>query len=232
MAILYEPTHVAHRGRRCPERGREWLSERRQRTGDRDRDRDAADFTFETDGGTWEPGLPDTAGAQNYAVAGWEGGAVGYPSGTDGSYLAFAVQSPLSASNPLIRYAGTDRTWTLPETSQDRLEAPAAGFDLVELTVPDSVSEGTDLSVSLTVENVAETDGRFLAALYWPTNEIADDDESHIVERTVEPGGEVTESVDIDTRYTATEAEPIMFSVDGHVSAEREVELTDAGSSY
>jgi hypothetical protein len=186
-------------------------------------------FAFEADGESWEPGLPDTAGAVNYAVAGREGGAVGSPLGVDGSYLAFAVPSPLSASNARIRYEGAGGgEWPLPETARDRLGAPEPAFELTGLSVPQTVSQGQPMTVSLTVENVAETGGRFLAAVYWPTELIADDDESHVVERTVDAGEEIDPSVTIDTQYTTDEDGDIRLRVRGHVTADREVSVTDA----
>jgi len=177
-------------------------------------------FVFETDSETSESGLEDTVGARNASVA-----------GRHRPYVAFDIPSPLSASNPRIRRAGDDdETWSLPTDAAATLAAPAPRFELNELTVPDSVSEGRTLSVSLTVTNVTDTGGRFLAALYWPTRDIADDDESHIVERTVAAGETTTASLDIDTSYTASEDGPVTLSVRGHVCASREVTLQNASS--
>lgn len=131
-------------------------------------------FTFETDQTSWSVGLPDTRGGRNAAIA-----------GHSRPYVAFTVPSPLSASNPRIRRSdGTG--WPLSNAAQERLAASAPRYELDELTAPERVQQGDPLSVSLTVTNVSETRGRFLAALYWPTS-IADDDESHVVDRTVRP---------------------------------------------
>jgi hypothetical protein len=194
-----------------------------------DRELNAADFVFEAGGESWEPGLPDTEGAINFAVAGREGGAVGDPLGADESYLAFAVPSPLSGSNARIRYDGPGGgEWPLPEAPRDRLSAPEPEFELTGLSVPESVSQGHPMTVSMTVENVADTEGRFLAAAYWPTKLIADDDESHVVDRTVGAGEEISASVTIDTQYTTDEDQAITLRIRGHVTAEREVSVTDA----
>ncbi|RDI71302.1 hypothetical protein [Halopelagius longus] len=190
-----------------------------------------SDFTFRTDSDSWNPGLSDTVGAINRAVAGHEGSPVGKNfGGSDRSYLAFEVPSPLSASNPRIRYDPDDSEWPLPTRMADRLEAPSPRFELVSLEVPESVSQGETLSVSLTARNVSETDGRFLAALYWPTNAIADDDESRVVEREVAAGEETTASVDIDTSYTAYEDGPVRLTIRGHVAARRDVEVRNAST--
>ncbi|WP_121821145.1 hypothetical protein [Halostella salina] len=186
-------------------------------------------FSFEADGETWGPGLPDTRGAINYAVAGHEGGPVSRSLGNGTSYLAFTVPSPLSASDARIRYRGDGGTeWPLPEAATDRLAAAAPQFELDDLTVPDAVSQGDPLSVSLTVTNTADVDGRFLAAVYWPTKLIADDDESHVVEREVDAGETASESIEIDTGHTTDEAEPVTLSVRGHVAADRAVQVRDA----
>ncbi|MDS0259019.1 hypothetical protein NDI56_06385 [Haloarcula sp. S1CR25-12] len=178
------------------------------------------EFVFETDSETYDSGLDDTVGARNASVA-----------GRHRPYVAFDIPSPLSASNPRIRRADDeDETWSLPDDAAATLAAPAPRFELDELTVPDSVSEGRPLSVSLTVTNVADTEGRFLAALYWPTREIQDDDESRLVERDVAAGETTTASLDIDTSYTASEDGPVTLSVRGHVCASREVTLQNASS--
>jgi hypothetical protein len=182
-------------------------------------------FAFETDEGSWEPGLSNTRGATNLAVAGHGEGAIGSPiSPSPPSYLAFAVSSPLSASTARITYEDDHGgRWDLSDAQRERLGAPAPEFERQGLTVPDEISQGETLSVSLTVENVSDVDGRFLAAVYWPTDAVADDDESHVVERQVAAGERVTATLDIDTEYTAMEDGPVTLSVDGHVSGERTV---------
>jgi|GEM_PF-1269846 len=191
-------------------------------------------FSFETDDDSWDPGLPSTRGALNWAVAGHEGGAVGESAvGGVRSYLAFAVPSPLSASNPRIRLTtdvgptDSGAEWALSADVRERLETPGPRFELVELAVPDRVSHGETLPVSLTCQNLTTTDGRFLAAVHWPTERIVDDDEAHIVERDVAADETATATLELDTEYTAFESGPVTLSVDGHVSAERQVELQD-----
>jgi len=191
-----------------------------------DRELSASDFTFETDEQSWQSGLPDTAGAINHTVAAHEGGAVGRRFVKDQSYLAFVVPSPLSATNPRIRFTGdSEAEWPLPDAAVERLAAPEPRFELDSLDVPDTVSQGETLSLSLTASNVSDTDGRFLAAVYWPTNRIADDDESHLVERSVAAGETTTATLSLDTRYTTTENEPVTLSVRGHVTADRTVQF-------
>ncbi|WP_136601820.1 hypothetical protein [Salinigranum halophilum] len=197
---------------------------------------DAATFTFEAGGRSWSPGLPGTRGAINVAVAGHEGPPVGQRGlGGDGpSVLAFTVPSPLSAKNPRIRFDGGEsrdsREWPLPPAARDGLAAPAARFELDSLSVPTSVSQGDPLSMSLSVTNVSETAGRFLAALYWPTDTIADDDESHILEQVVDAGETVSLTRDVDTEYTTSEPRTVTLEVRGHVSVDREVQVKNAST--
>jgi hypothetical protein len=192
---------------------------------------DSATFAFEAGGRSWSPGLPKTRGATNVAVAGHEGPPVGQwdLGGDRPSVLAFTVPSPLSAENPRIRFDGAPsreaREWPVPAEERDRLAAPAARFELDSLSVPSSVSQGDPLSVSLSVTNVSETAGRFLAALYWPTDTIADDDESHILEREVDAGETVSVTRALDTEYTTYEPRTVTLEVRGHVSADRDVSV-------
>lgn len=196
-----------------------------------DRELTQSEFTFETDDESWAPGLPDTAGAINYAVAGHEGGPVGRNLGGDRSYLAFTLPSPLTVSNPRIRVTGSDGAeWRLSSELRERLAAPSPRFELDNLSVPDEVSQGDPLTVALSVSNISETDGRFLVALYWPTKLIADDDESHIAMREVVAGDDATVSVEIDTRHTTNEPEPVTLSVRGHVTVTRDVQVQDAST--
>lgn len=191
--------------------------------------REPSEFAFEADGETWSPGLPTTRGAVNVSVAGRRGSLVGRQNLVPDAppILAFTVPSPLSASNPQIRFGGGDeaRAWPLPGHARERLAAPAARFELASLSVPNSVSQGVSLSVSLTVTNVSETAGRFLAALYWPTDAIADDDESHVVERTVDAGETTSTTVEVGTEHTTYEPRTVTLELRGHVSADREVRV-------
>jgi len=190
-------------------------------------------FSLRTADEAWTAGLPDTRGAINYAVAGHEGGPVGRPMGGDGpQFVAFEVPSPLDAADPAIRFErnGDSAEWPLPDEAVTALAEPSPSFDLDSLSVPDSVQQGDPLEVELTVTNTSDTSGRFLAAVYWPTELIADDDESHIVEQSVDAGATTTQSLTIDTQYTTDEDGPITLEVAGHVDAETTVEVTDAGT--
>lgn len=193
----------------------------------------ASEFAFAAGDDVWAPGLPDTVGGVNRSVAGREGfplGDGGYDSETK-AHLAFVVPSPLSASAPEIRYAGEESgRWPLDETARETLTAPEPNYEVESIDVPGEIRQGKDFEVSLTVRNVSETDGRFLAALYWPTELIADDDESHVIERTVDAGETATVRRSIDTRSTTNEEKPVSLRVRGHVAAEREVYVTDAST--
>lgn len=195
---------------------------------DADRDLSHSDFAFAAGGTSWNPGL-DTPCSSMLSVAGRDGGPVdNHDSGDEPSYLAFDVPSPLSASDPRIRLTSeTGVEWPLSDDARTRLASPGPSFELRGLDVPDEVSQGDRLSVSLTVQNVSEIDGRFRAVVRWPT-ENEDDDETRFVRLDdVAAGDEATASLEIDTRYTAKRETSVTLSIGGHVEAEREVRVND-----
>lgn len=190
-------------------------------------------FSLRTANEAWPAGLSDTAGGTNYAVAGHEGGPVGHPVGGDGpAFVAFEVPSPLDAAESVVHldHGGDTAEWPLPDGAVETLAAPEPSFELNSLSVPDSVQQGDPLEVELTATNTSDTAGRFLAAVYWPTDLIADDDESHIVEQRVDAGATTTQSLTIDTEYTTNEDGPVTLRVEGHVEAETTVKVTGAGT--
>lgn len=190
-------------------------------------------FWFRTAADEWQAGLSETEGGINYAVADHEGGPVGRPIGGDGpDFVAFEVPSPLDADDPAIHleHGGDTAKWSLPGDAVETLGASAPSFELDSLSAPDSIQQGEEMEVELTATNTSDTSGRFLAAVYWPTELIADDDESHIVEKRVEAGATTTQSLTIDTQYTTNEDGPVSLRVAGHVSGETTVQVTDAGT--
>ena len=179
-------------------------------------DQPDSEYVFEADGQTWGAGLPTTAGGNTRSVA-----------DRDWPVVGFEVPSPLPASNPQIRSDDSGDAWALGEAATTVLSEPGPSYELDALTAPENVSQGETMTVEITATNVSDTDGRFLAAVYWPTERIADDDESHIVDRTVPAGDTVTATLEIDTAYIASESGPITLSVEGHVAANRDVQVED-----
>ena len=182
--------------------------------------------TLEAGGDSWDHGLPDTEGGVNVRVAGREGFPFGYlaAAADEWSHLAFAVPSPLSASDPRIRYSGLRTVeWPLPEEARERLADPAPRFELLDLSVPYEVRGNGPLAVTLEVRNVSETAGRFLAAVYWPTGGVADDDESRVLEAHVPAGDRETFAEHVPTRGTADESTTVELRLEGHVAARRPV---------
>lgn len=221
-AVTYES--VMGSGGVLADAGTQYVVAAAEATGDVSMD----EFYVVTDEDSWPAELPDTRGAVNRSVAGHDGGPLGVPIGRDDpSYIAFAVPSPLDAANPRIERSGHDARWPLAADARERLAAPAPRFELVGLDVPATVTRGDSLSVSLTARNVSDTDGRFLAAVYWPTT-IADDDESHVVDGTVAAGAETTATVEIDTAYTDARDGAATLDVTGHVAVREEVAVRDS----
>ena len=192
-------------------------------------------FSLRAGGESWAAVDPGDEGAQNYAVAGHEGGIVGSPDLTGGDgprYVAFELDSPLDAEEPriVLENGGETGEWELPPDARERLAASAPSFEIDSLDAPDSVDRGETLDVEITATNTTETDGRFLAAAYWPTT-IADDDESHLIERSVDAGESVTASLSIDTGDTRTDEGSATLRLSGHVDAEREVTVVGGTST-
>ncbi|MFW5949355.1 MAG: hypothetical protein ACOCSD_07145 [Halolamina sp.] len=191
-------------------------------------------FSLAAGGESWHAVDPGEHGAQNYAVADHEGGVVGEPAtgGEDANrYVAFELDSPLEPATPaegdspqiVIENGGERGRWPLPDEARETLAAPSPSFELDSLDVPESVQQGDPLDVELTATNTSETDGRFLAAVYWPTHMVADDDESHLIEESVDADESVTASLSLATEYTSAEESPISLRVEGYVEAEQDV---------
>ncbi|EFW89893.1 hypothetical protein ZOD2009_21967 [Haladaptatus paucihalophilus DX253] len=138
-------------------------------------------------------------------------------------WLAFEPPSPLEASEAAIRcrYGGETAEWELSDDAVATLGRPAPTFELESF---DATVEQYSVDLSFVVKNVSENDGRFLAALYWPTTGIADDDESTIIERAVAAGERVEWSGSFDTEYTDG---VVTTRLDGAVSDKIEVDLGD-----
>lgn len=172
-----------------------------------------AEYVFEASGQTWEADL-STTGGRTRSVADREWPVIG-----------FDLPSPLSASTPRIRSEDSGERWTLGDDASTVLSEPGPRYELNGLTAPETVSQGEPMTVELSVTNVSETDGRFLAAVYWPTERIADDDESHVIERTVAAGDTVSATLDIGTSATVNETKAVTLSVEGHISTSRDVRV-------
>ena len=179
-------------------------------------------FTLEAGGEAFAPGV-DVAGRHGATFAGRSGGSVLENEHASG-YLAFRVPSPLDADDArIVRDDGAAPT-PLPDDELATLSRPAAAFELDALDVPDTVQSPEQVDVSLSVTNVADVDGRFLAGVHWPT-EIADDDETTVLERTVAAGETTTFTLSLDTGYATTETSDHPLTIDGSVSADRTVEV-------
>ncbi len=149
-----------------------------------------------------------------------------YASRNTVGWIAFELPSPLDVNDAVIRcrYGGETVEWSLSDERVSALARPAPTFELrsFEATV-----RTASVELSLVAENVSEADGRFLAAVYWPTSGIADDDESTIVARSVAAGDRVEWTKSFGVEYSGGEDGIVTASVEGSVSDERTV---DTGS--
>ncbi|WP_231185279.1 hypothetical protein [Haladaptatus sp. DYF46] len=136
-------------------------------------------------------------------------------------WVVFEPPSPLDASEAAIRcrYGGETAEWSLPEEAVAELARPAPRFELESF---DATVEEYSVDVSFVAKNVSENDGEFLAALYWPTTGIADDDESTILRRTIAAGEKLEWSGSFPTEYTDG---VVAARLAGSVTGEIEVDL-------
>jgi hypothetical protein len=184
----------------------------------------APDFTLEAGGEAFSPDV-DVTGRHDATLAGRGGGSVLQNEAASG-YLAFRVPSPLDADEArIVRDDDADAT-PLPDDELATLGRPAAEFEVDSLDLPDAVERPAVVDVSLSVTNVGDVDGRFLAGVHWPTEGIADDDETTVLERDVAAGETMSFSLSLDTDHAVIETSEHPLTVEGNVSAQQSVEVT------
>ncbi|WP_224448910.1 hypothetical protein [Haloprofundus salilacus] len=155
-----------------------------------------------------------------------------YPESEQVGWVVFEPPSPLDANDATIRCRRGDDTaeWSLPADAVSELRRRAPTFELQSFET-EVINDGTSVELSLVAENVSNVDGEFLAAVYWPTTGIADDDESTVVRDNVDAGGHVEWSQGFSTEYTGGEDGLVTASVDGMVSASETVDLGTASTT-
>jgi hypothetical protein len=175
-----------------------------------------------------------TTGAYTTSLAGQ--GRIRYAAPTasdrhEAGWVAFEVPSPLDVSEAAIRASvgGESAAWPLSAEAVRRLGTPAPTFELLSFEARRRDAGGVELS--LAAENVGDVGGEFLAAVYWPTERIADDDESHIVRRSVDAGGRVEWSRPFETRYTGGPNGRVTARVDGVVTGSVTVDLPETATT-
>lgn len=186
-------------------------------------DADPPGFTLEAGGEVYLPGV-DVAGRHGATFAGRTDGSLLENEHASG-YLAFQVPSPLDADDARIVRDDGGAATPLPDDELATLTRPAAAFELDALDLPDAVERPEQVDVSLSVTNVADVNGRFLVGLHWPTEGIADDDETTVLERTVAAGETTTFSPSLQTGHAVNETSEHPLTIDGSVSADRTVEI-------
>jgi hypothetical protein len=88
-----------------------------------------------------------------------------------GGYLLFRVPNPLDADSVALRWPDGERS--LSEDALRRLRRPPTTFAVREFAAPASVTTGSEVTLTLTVENVGDADGTFVAGLNRTGPEIA-----------------------------------------------------------
>ena len=165
-----------------------------------------------------------TTGAYTTSLAGR--GEVGYAASNARSrpvgWIVFEPPPILKTGEATIRCRHDDETaaWSLPSAAVETLARPAPSFELRSF----GTERNGSVELSLVAANVADVDGEFLAAVYWPTTAIADDDESIIVRREVAAGDRVEWSETVSTSATGGgEDGTVTARVDGVVTGEASV---------
>lgn len=184
---------------------------------------DPPGFALEADGEVFSPGVAVDSG-YGAEFAGRGGGSVVENDHAAG-YLAFRVPSPLDADDARIVRDDDGPMTPLPDAAMATLARPGPEFERDALDVPASVERPTPVDVTLTVTNVADVDGRFLAGVHWPTEGIADDDETTVLERDVAAGETTSFSLSLQTGHAVGETSEHPLTVEGSVSADRTVEV-------
>jgi hypothetical protein len=184
-------------------------------------------FSLVVDGETYPSTTIEerTTGAFTTSLAGR--GEVRYgasrPIGNGTSWVVFEPPSPIEIEEGAIRCRHNDETatWSLPDDVVETLMSPGPSFELRTFSAE---RNGSEVELSLVAANVADVDGAFLAAVYWPTTGIADDDESIVVRREVAADDRVEWSKIVSTSATGGgEDGTVTARVDGVVTGEATV---------
>lgn len=187
-----------------------------------------SDFVLETESERYTPDYPLPRISRRITIDGLRGY---HPStGVSPALLVFRLPSPHASTEYRIRYEGdTARAWELSSDLVDRLTSPQPTFELVSFDVPNSVDNSEEFLVGIEVRNESYTDGRFLAALHWPTA-VPDDNEAHVVSRETTGGERIEAELQISGFPLACNVEPgeretVPLTLGGCVEADREIEV-------
>ncbi|QIB75786.1 hypothetical protein G3I44_16785 [Halogeometricum borinquense] len=78
-------------------------------------------------------------------------------------FVLFRVPKPLDAESVTIQWSNGEHR--LNDEQVSRLNRPPTTFEVREFSAPDTVTSGTESTLTLTVENVGSADGTFVAGL-------------------------------------------------------------------
>jgi hypothetical protein len=187
-------------------------------------------FVFRADGREWVPGIGRRETSGPASVAGRDGGSATEDFREEG-YLAFRVPSPIDAADPRIVAPDRGASLSLSDAATERLAGHSPMFALERVEVPESVTHPSPVDVALTVRNTSDVDGRFVAGLHWPTELVADDDETTVVEGQVAAGETASFSASLDTEYAVRETTDHPLTISGYVDAERSVRVVREGTT-
>ncbi|WP_396613116.1 CARDB domain-containing protein [Haloferax sp. S1W] len=119
-------------------------------------------FSLSTENQTFSPTPTDDLPAYGRL---WSRGSA-YGAGDEertSGYLVFSVPKPLDATT--IDFQGPGGKFELGADARSTLARPPTDFAVTEVSAPESVESGTEVTVSATIENTGSADGTFVAAL-------------------------------------------------------------------
>lgn len=193
-----------------------------------EREISASDFVLETESERYAPDYPVPNTSQQITIDGLRGF---HPSiGVSPVLLVFRLPSPHASTEYEIRYEGdTAQAWELSTDLVDRLTSPQPSFDLVAFDCPSTIDNADEFDVGIEARNESYTDGRFLAAVTFPTAE-HDDDEAHVVSEEVAGGDRLETTLQLDgialaCNHEPGESESVPLTLGGCVEADREIRV-------
>ncbi|ELZ85648.1 hypothetical protein C453_07523 [Haloferax elongans ATCC BAA-1513] len=113
-------------------------------------------FELSADGQTFDPTLPENLPSYTLWSRGdpYEGEASGY--------LVFSVPKPLEA--PEVVFRGPGGQFELGADARSTLARPPTDFSVSDVSAPDRVESGSEVTLTATIENTGPEDGTFVGA--------------------------------------------------------------------
>ncbi|SFR51874.1 hypothetical protein [Halogeometricum limi] len=126
----------------------------------------AAEFAVAVDETTFGP-----RSVRDLTGYGWLWGFDGAYERGSGGTLVFPLPKPLDADTTTLRWPGDEHR--LSDDAVVRLSRPPTAFSVTEFSAPETVVNGQQMTLTVTVENTGDADGTFVGALNRTGPEVA-----------------------------------------------------------